>query len=171
MFSLTKVKINFYPGCLHIQSNLWLVLCKGHQLPGLYWKKMFCMSSFSLISHRGRTMWPAALTLWPQTSRGRTRCVWASCLESKTTSPLCVSCGHPSSLMLVLQHQHFPFPCSCLMSRLFRCLCSITDTFENFTLSLLSSLMISGPNAPFYKALIEPKIGTDFSSVVGCVRD
>lgn len=43
----------------------------------------------------------------------------------------------------------------------------ITDTFENFTLSLLSSLMISGPNAPFYKALIEPKIGTDFSSVVG----
>ncbi|XP_076014931.1 presequence protease, mitochondrial [Genypterus blacodes] len=43
----------------------------------------------------------------------------------------------------------------------------ITDTFEGLTLSLLSSLMISGPNAPFYKALIEPKIGTDFSSVVG----
>ncbi|XP_024291272.1 presequence protease, mitochondrial isoform X1 [Oncorhynchus tshawytscha] len=43
----------------------------------------------------------------------------------------------------------------------------ITDTFEGFTLSLMSSLMISGPNAPFYKALIEPKIGTDFSSVVG----
>uniref|UniRef100_A0A673BG49 Presequence protease, mitochondrial n=1 Tax=Sphaeramia orbicularis TaxID=375764 RepID=A0A673BG49_9TELE len=43
----------------------------------------------------------------------------------------------------------------------------ITDTFEGFTLSLLSSLMISGPNAPFYKALIEPKIGSDFSSVVG----
>uniref|UniRef100_A0A665XEJ9 Presequence protease, mitochondrial n=1 Tax=Echeneis naucrates TaxID=173247 RepID=A0A665XEJ9_ECHNA len=43
----------------------------------------------------------------------------------------------------------------------------ITDTFEGFTLSLLSSLMISGPNSPFYKALIEPKLGTDFSSVVG----
>ncbi|KAM3866382.1 presequence protease, mitochondrial [Diretmus argenteus] len=43
----------------------------------------------------------------------------------------------------------------------------ITDTFESFTLSLLSSLMISGPNAPFYKALIEPKLGSDFSSVVG----
>ncbi|XP_071232100.1 presequence protease, mitochondrial-like [Salvelinus alpinus] len=43
----------------------------------------------------------------------------------------------------------------------------ITDTFEGFTLSLLSSLMISGPNSPFYKTLIEPKIGTDFSSVVG----
>lgn len=49
--------------------------------------------------------------------------------------------------------------------------CSITDTFEGFTLSLLSSLMISGPNSPFYKALIEPKIGTDFSSVVGCVAN
>uniref|UniRef100_A0A3B1K4R2 Presequence protease, mitochondrial n=1 Tax=Astyanax mexicanus TaxID=7994 RepID=A0A3B1K4R2_ASTMX len=43
----------------------------------------------------------------------------------------------------------------------------ITDTFEAFTLNLLSSLMISGPNSPFYKALIEPKIGSDFSSVVG----
>lgn len=56
------------------------------------------------------------------------------------------------------------------MPRLFWRLRSITDTFESFTLSLLSSLMISGPNAPFYKALIEPKIGTDFSSVVGCVH-
>ncbi|XP_062843809.1 presequence protease, mitochondrial [Trichomycterus rosablanca] len=43
----------------------------------------------------------------------------------------------------------------------------ITDIFEAFTLNLLSSLMISGPNSPFYKALIEPKIGSDFSSVVG----
>ncbi|XP_047446462.1 presequence protease, mitochondrial [Mugil cephalus] len=43
----------------------------------------------------------------------------------------------------------------------------ITDAFEGFTLSLLSSLMISGPNSPFYKSLIEPNIGTDFSSVVG----
>ncbi|KAK3513785.1 hypothetical protein QTP70_028897 [Hemibagrus guttatus] len=46
-------------------------------------------------------------------------------------------------------------------------LCDITDTFEAFTLSFLSSLMISGPNSPFYKTLIEPKFGTDFSSVVG----
>lgn len=49
-------------------------------------------------------------------------------------------------------------------------LCSITDTFEGLTLSLLSSLMVSGPNSPFYRALIEPKIGADFSSVVGCVH-
>ncbi|KAM9323323.1 presequence protease, mitochondrial [Pholidichthys leucotaenia] len=43
----------------------------------------------------------------------------------------------------------------------------ITDTFEGFTVSLLSSLMVSGPNSPFYKSLIEPKIGTDFASVAG----
>ncbi|XP_030220214.1 presequence protease, mitochondrial isoform X1 [Gadus morhua] len=43
----------------------------------------------------------------------------------------------------------------------------ITDTFEAFTLNLLSSLLMSGPNSPFYRALLEPKIGSDFSSVVG----
>uniref|UniRef100_A0A2K6SEG9 Presequence protease, mitochondrial n=1 Tax=Saimiri boliviensis boliviensis TaxID=39432 RepID=A0A2K6SEG9_SAIBB len=43
----------------------------------------------------------------------------------------------------------------------------ITDTFEAFTLSLLSSLLISGPNSPFYKALIESGLGTDFSPDVG----
>lgn len=50
----------------------------------------------------------------------------------------------------------------------------ITDTFEAFTLSLLSSLLISGPNAPFYKALIESGLGTDFSPDVGyngCTRE
>ncbi|KAL2076763.1 hypothetical protein ACEWY4_027640 [Coilia grayii] len=43
----------------------------------------------------------------------------------------------------------------------------ITDVFESFVLSLISSLMISGPNAPFYRTLIEPNIGSDFSSMVG----
>ncbi|EHB04995.1 Presequence protease, mitochondrial [Heterocephalus glaber] len=43
----------------------------------------------------------------------------------------------------------------------------ITDIFEAFTLNLLSSLLISGPNSPFYKALIESGIGTDFSPDVG----
>ncbi|XP_068843300.1 presequence protease, mitochondrial isoform X2 [Capricornis sumatraensis] len=50
----------------------------------------------------------------------------------------------------------------------------ITNTFEAFTLSLLSSLLISGPNAPFYKALIESGLGTDFSPDVGyngCTRE
>ncbi|XP_075406246.1 presequence protease, mitochondrial [Tenrec ecaudatus] len=43
----------------------------------------------------------------------------------------------------------------------------ITDTFESFTLTLLSSLLIGGPNSPFYKALIESGLGTDFSPNVG----
>lgn len=44
---------------------------------------------------------------------------------------------------------------------------SITDTFETFTLSLLSSLLVDGPNSPFYKALIESGVGTDFSPAAG----
>ncbi|NP_001039262.1 presequence protease, mitochondrial precursor [Xenopus tropicalis] len=46
-------------------------------------------------------------------------------------------------------------------------LSEITDTFEAFTLSLLSSLMVDGPNSPFYKALIEANLGTDFSPDTG----
>ncbi|XP_027697396.1 presequence protease, mitochondrial isoform X2 [Vombatus ursinus] len=50
----------------------------------------------------------------------------------------------------------------------------ITDIFESFTLNLLSSLLIDGPNSPFYKALIESGLGTDFSPDVGyngCTRE
>ncbi|XP_039726911.1 presequence protease, mitochondrial isoform X3 [Pteropus medius] len=43
----------------------------------------------------------------------------------------------------------------------------ITDTSEAFTLNLLSSLLVSGPSAPFYKALIESGLGSDFSPDVG----
>ncbi|XP_023580780.1 presequence protease, mitochondrial isoform X1 [Trichechus manatus latirostris] len=43
----------------------------------------------------------------------------------------------------------------------------ITNTFEAFTLNLLSSLLIGGPNSPFYKALIESGLGTGFSPDVG----
>ncbi|XP_013369108.1 PREDICTED: presequence protease, mitochondrial [Chinchilla lanigera] len=43
----------------------------------------------------------------------------------------------------------------------------ITDTFEAFTLNLLSSLLITGPNSPFYKALIESGLGADFSPDAG----
>ncbi|KAH0627570.1 hypothetical protein JD844_003451 [Phrynosoma platyrhinos] len=46
-------------------------------------------------------------------------------------------------------------------------LADITDTFETFTLNLLSSLLVGGPNSPFYKALIESGLGTDFSPDVG----
>lgn len=44
---------------------------------------------------------------------------------------------------------------------------SITDTAEAFTLNLLSTLLVSGPSAPFYKALIESGLGADFSPDVG----
>ncbi|XP_056375480.1 presequence protease, mitochondrial [Hyla sarda] len=46
-------------------------------------------------------------------------------------------------------------------------LSDITDSFESFTLSLLSSLLVDGPNSPFYKALIEANLGTDFSPDTG----
>uniref|UniRef100_A0A8C4NAH8 Presequence protease, mitochondrial n=1 Tax=Eptatretus burgeri TaxID=7764 RepID=A0A8C4NAH8_EPTBU len=46
-------------------------------------------------------------------------------------------------------------------------LSSITDSFESFTLSLLGSLLVSGPNAPFYQALIEAQIGSDFTPTIG----
>ncbi|XP_060638521.2 presequence protease, mitochondrial [Anolis sagrei] len=46
-------------------------------------------------------------------------------------------------------------------------LSDITNSFETFTLNLLSSLLVGGPNSPFYKALIEAGLGTDFSPDVG----
>ncbi|XP_066441695.1 presequence protease, mitochondrial isoform X2 [Eleutherodactylus coqui] len=46
-------------------------------------------------------------------------------------------------------------------------LSDITDSFEAFTLSLLSSLLVDGPNSPFYKALLEANLGTDFSPDTG----
>ncbi|XP_053120937.1 presequence protease, mitochondrial isoform X2 [Hemicordylus capensis] len=46
-------------------------------------------------------------------------------------------------------------------------LADITDTFETFTLNLLSSLLVGGPNSAFYKALIESGLGTDFSPDTG----
>ncbi|XP_029444406.1 presequence protease, mitochondrial [Rhinatrema bivittatum] len=46
-------------------------------------------------------------------------------------------------------------------------LTDITDIFEAFTLSLLSSLLMSGPNSPFYKSLIEANLGTGFSPSSG----
>ncbi|KAK3738451.1 hypothetical protein QZH41_017087, partial [Actinostola sp. cb2023] len=48
------------------------------------------------------------------------------------------------------------------------CLCfSTTDPFEGFVMSILSSLLIDGPTSPFYQALIEPNIGSDYSPGTG----
>lgn len=43
----------------------------------------------------------------------------------------------------------------------------ITNIQETFELAILSRLLLNGPNAKFYKALIEPNIGTDFSAATG----
>ncbi|XP_071792109.1 presequence protease, mitochondrial-like [Asterias amurensis] len=44
---------------------------------------------------------------------------------------------------------------------------SITDSFEAFTMSILSHLLVSGPTSPFYQALIEANIGSAYSPVIG----
>lgn len=42
-----------------------------------------------------------------------------------------------------------------------------TNFKEMFSLQILSSLLIDGPNAPFYKSLVESGIGTDYSPSTG----
>ncbi|XP_065057689.1 presequence protease, mitochondrial-like [Rhopilema esculentum] len=44
---------------------------------------------------------------------------------------------------------------------------STTDPFKAFTMGILSTLLASGPNSPFYQALIKPNIGSGYSPVVG----
>jgi len=44
---------------------------------------------------------------------------------------------------------------------------STTDAFDNLTMVILSSLLISGPNSPFYQSLIEPNFGSDYCPGVG----
>ncbi|XP_054717808.1 presequence protease, mitochondrial-like [Uloborus diversus] len=44
---------------------------------------------------------------------------------------------------------------------------SITDTYENFTLSILGNLLTDGPNSPFYQQLLESGIGPDYSPCTG----
>lgn len=46
-------------------------------------------------------------------------------------------------------------------------LVDINDAYENFVLSTLSSLLIDGPSAPFYRSLLEEKLGTDFAPATG----
>ena len=44
---------------------------------------------------------------------------------------------------------------------------SITDTHENFTLSILCSLLIDGPSSPFYETLLNSSFGSDYSPFSG----
>lgn len=43
----------------------------------------------------------------------------------------------------------------------------VTDTLESFYLSMLSSLLLHGPNAPMYKALIDSNIGQSYAPATG----
>ncbi|CAL1264212.1 unnamed protein product [Larinioides sclopetarius] len=43
----------------------------------------------------------------------------------------------------------------------------ITDTYENFALSILGTLLIDGPNSPFYQKLLQAGIGPDYSPCTG----
>ncbi|XP_070570362.1 presequence protease, mitochondrial-like isoform X2 [Ptychodera flava] len=43
----------------------------------------------------------------------------------------------------------------------------ISDTFESFTASILGSLLTAGPTSPFYQALLDANIGSDYAPVVG----
>lgn len=44
---------------------------------------------------------------------------------------------------------------------------SSNDPFKSFTMGILSTLLVSGPNSPFYQALIKPNIGAGYAPIVG----
>ena len=46
-------------------------------------------------------------------------------------------------------------------------LADVTDINECFVLSILGELLVGGPNAPFYKSLLEPRLGSSFSPATG----
>lgn len=46
-------------------------------------------------------------------------------------------------------------------------LANIDDTFETFVLQILGELLMSGPNSPFYKSLLESQLGSQFSPSAG----
>lgn len=43
----------------------------------------------------------------------------------------------------------------------------ITDTRESFAMSILSHLLVNGPNSPFYKNLLQAGIGADYTPSLG----
>ena len=56
-----------------------------------------------------------------------------------------------------------PFPDKQTTVSLSYMLEDISDTHENFTLAILCNLLMDGPNAPFYQALIDSGLGSDYS--------
>ena len=47
--------------------------------------------------------------------------------------------------------------------------CRITDPYESLVLSVLGQLLVDGPASPFYQALLDSKIGSDYSPMTGLV--
>ncbi|CAG5126010.1 unnamed protein product [Candidula unifasciata] len=47
----------------------------------------------------------------------------------------------------------------------------ITDTYENFVSSIVGYLLTSGETSPFYRALLEPNIGSDYAPTTGFHSD
>ena len=45
------------------------------------------------------------------------------------------------------------------------------DAFQDLTNSIISSLLVDGPTSPFYQALIETNIGSDYSPATGWVYE
>ena len=45
--------------------------------------------------------------------------------------------------------------------------CDISDVYESFVMKIVSELLVEGPNAPFYRTLIEAGLGTGFSPSTG----
>lgn len=48
-------------------------------------------------------------------------------------------------------------------------LADVTDSYENFVLSILSTLLTTGQNSPFYEALVNSGLGSDYSPATGYV--
>jgi len=49
-------------------------------------------------------------------------------------------------------------------------LAPITDPYESLVVSILSNLLVDGPASPFYQALLDANIGSDFSPMTGFVH-
>ncbi|XP_067935446.1 presequence protease, mitochondrial-like [Watersipora subatra] len=49
-------------------------------------------------------------------------------------------------------------------------LTDVSDTYETNVMSLISNLLVSGENSPFYQSLIESNLGSDYAPVCGMER-
>ena len=48
---------------------------------------------------------------------------------------------------------------------------SVKDVYETSVLSLISNLLVSGENSPFYRSLIESNLGSGYAPMCGYVNE